>query len=395
MPINPAALAAALESKRNEFKDYESRQQTAFTQALGHLDEAGKLSGAEVRALLDATEKLHVGARPSDEWTARLTVPPVIHPRDFASIEGYVERALRGVPLATCDGSQLDPGRETSLPVGVVHVYWNWQNNDPTASKAERGADTEIITPRDFDAALTQNIPSHGQLVALRRFELEQKTLRNIMQAHPGTVAIYDGSLINSFAVRLPPAHRKRYDDSVQATLTLSEKTKSPLVAYVATSHSNDLVTMLETLYGNLPVHLPDSLVLRQRFGIPAARTPDFECDRDDGSQDAYDQKIHFCYLNASEVAPSRIEYPAWVAQEQLVDRVAMAVLGSAMLRTDGYPQHIHVCHEACTLGPHEREQFQVALTRFADKNGLTLRLGSKGRAKTHSRTAAPMEMTR
>jgi hypothetical protein len=395
MPIDPGRLVAALEQKRNEFKDYEARQRTAFNQALGHLDQAGQKTGVELREDLEATGRPKVGAKPSDEWTQSLTIPPKIVPRDFPSVEAFVAAALEGVPLATCDGSQLDPGRETSLPVGVAHVYWNWQNNESQNPQAERGADTEIVTPRDFEAGLAQGIPSHGQLVALRRFELEQKTLRNLMTNHPGTVAVIDGSLLNSFAVRLPPKHRARYDEAINQTLILSKKTKSPIVAYIATSHSNDLVTMLSVLYGELGAHLPDSILLRERFAQPGARTPDFESDREDGSQDPYVERIHFCYLNTSDIAPSRLEYPAWVAEKGLVDRVASAVMASAMLRTDGYPQHIHVCHEACTLGPHERDQFTAALRRFADRNNLSLRLGVKGRAKEHSRASAPMELTR
>ena len=122
--------------------------------------------------------------------------------------------------------------------------------------------------------------------VNLRRFELECDVLVDYMQAmadrDPKPVCFFDGSLVISFAAQMRPEFRDRYIRAVQALLIASETNRVPLVGYVDTSRSKDLVSMLGCLK-NLTArpHISDSALLRSqmRWGD---RTEAFICARND-----------------------------------------------------------------------------------------------------------------
>jgi hypothetical protein len=416
-------LRAELERKREHFTSYSQRfgdYRRAYHSALAGLrlryPDATALRAAQGSAM--AAGAASDGAHPTreyDRWCGlgRDGLPNLPFERDFAHHEDARAWAecLRGTTTIAVDGSQLMPWRDASIPVALVQAGIFENPHQPPAPYIKDIA-VEVLTPEDLltgdpdlqDARSGEVAGYSERIVHLRRFELEVETLIGSMRHHaeqnwhgrssdevPPIVALYDGSLIVSFALKMPGPYRDRYASAAQRLLQTSEQWRIPLVGYIDTSYARDVLTMLRGLYGEElpePRGLHDALLWQGqlRWGD---RTPAFISARDDLQQMGYEGRsaqVAFAYLQTTQDRPpARLEFPRWVLDSGLLNRVVDAVR-CEVIAGNGYPYAIEAADAVAVISQEDRAQFYALFQEFAKDAGIPLNFSRKALSKSRRR---------
>ncbi len=408
-------VAPALESKRASF----TRQEDAFGEALANY----RAALAELRmryptrAALEAQlakqeEHGSIGARPVaayDAWLASSSdaLPLSRFGQAFAHHEAareWAERVITGITTVAVDGSQILPWREVSIPVGLVQAAIFANPHDPKQAYV-KDARVEVLGPDDL-VATAGMIPDETELnaqlaaeelVNLRRFELEARTLGEWMQAWhqspdaPPPLALLDGSLIVSFALRKESPLRSAYIAAVTRLLETSEQTRVPLIAYIDTSFARDLATMLCVVFPERALpnerRIHDALLWGDALGWGDACIP-FLSARGDVLSEYGSQRgsIAFAYLRAAaDRPPARLEMPRWLAESDLLPRM-LDVLRAELVAGNGYPYAIETADAVAVITTEDRARFYQMFQHFAEDAGLPLTFSRKLLSKTRRR---------
>jgi NurA domain len=422
-------LLAELERQRDAFARYSARfgrQIEAYRAALGSLGERYPTAAA-LEAALSAYEHAS-GAHPTaeyDRWRALQpppgkTAPALPFAPSFANHEearAWAE-CLRGVTTVAVDGSQLLPWRDASLPVAIVQAGVYENPHEPPAPYL-KDVVTVVLTPEELFAAEEQEEQNDetrfsiaGQadrMVHLRRFELEVETLIARMRAHAGRqasgraepehppiVVFCDGSLIVSFARRMAPSYRECYLRAEHRLLAASEEYRAPLVGYIDTSLARDMVMMLRALPAvgealPAPRGVSDALLWRGALDW-GDRTPAFLAARADlpGEEpqgaEAAGQDVAFVYFQAAlDRPPARIEFPRWILDAGLLDRVMDAVRAETIVG-NGYPYPIEAADAVAVITTEDRARFYRLFQEFAEREGLPFGFSRKALSKSRRR---------
>jgi hypothetical protein len=383
-------VVSALRAKQQDFADF----QLEASEELDRFREALEFACSQGREdLLQLLEDIpRPGALPTVERVAGRSIVLPFAPRweNHTEARAWAMDTLRNVPTLAVDGSQITPSGDFSVPVGAVQVGWFENAHDP-AGHYEKNIEFEIISPQELMDVGDEDSSFPVPKVNLRRFERECDVLLDYMQAmadhNPKPVCFFDGSLVISFAAQMRPELRDHYIRAVRALLITSETTRVPLVGYIDTSRSKDLVSMLGCLKGfTTRPHISDSALLRgqMRWGD---RTEAFVCARNDSlferndDQDYY-ERGHFLYLKTTaENAPSRLDLPAWLLEDGLLDQVVDVVRAECVVGT-GYPYAIETADAVAVITAADRERFYRTLQEFIDSLGLDLRYARKAYSK-------------
>jgi hypothetical protein len=208
----------------------------------------------------------------------------------------------------------------------------------------------------------------------------------------PGTViALYDGSLIVSFALKMPPPYRDRYVSAVRELLAASYEYQVPLIGYIDTTYARDMVTMLGSLQPDPPAEtagIHDALLWHGSMGW-GDRTPAFISARDDLNRMGYQEQqadVAFVYFQAAlDRPPARLEFPRWVLEAGLLDRVLDVMRGEVIVG-NGYPYSIEAADAVAVISTSDRAQFYAIFQMFAQKEGLTFGFSRKALSKQRRR---------
>lgn len=421
-------LLAELERRRDLFAGYAERygrQLQAYRGALGAL--GARFASAEALAAAQRGEGAPValGARPTaeyDRWRRAGTrgMPALPFGRAFAHHEearAWAE-CVRGTTTFAVDGSQLMPWKEASVPVALVQAGL-FENPHQPPEPYIKDVEVELLSPDDLVGQEMETVETRTgqvlgyseQIVHLRRFELEMRTLAARMGHHAGhhagrqsagrgagppVVAFYDGSLIVSFALKMPPPYRDRYVAAVGQVLAASEACGVPLVGYVDTSYARDIITLLRGLAdvagrdGPLPeprgVH--DALLWQGSLAW-GDRTPAFLSARDDLARMGYTEQqgaVAFVYYQAAvDRPPARLEFPRWVLEAGLLDHV-MEVVRAETIVGNGYPYPIEAADAVAVISQSDRAQFYALFQDFAERAGLGFSVSRKAVSKRRRR---------
>ncbi|MGH2487264.1 MAG: DNA double-strand break repair nuclease NurA, partial [Ktedonobacterales bacterium] len=274
-------LLAELERKREQLMGYQSRdgaQLAAYRAALAargsRFASAAAITAAQRALEADSSGNAQsAGARATDEYDRwrRLSasgVPVLPFGQTFAhhqQARAWAE-CLRGTTTFAVDGSQLPPWRDASVPIALVQVGL-FENPHQPPRPYVKDVTTVLLTPDELTATDSDTVDmrtgetlGYSQLiVSLRRFELEVETLVARMEHHAAArgeaspvsapvLALYDGSLIVSFALKMAPPYRDRYVAAARRLLEASERCRTPLIGYIDTSYARDIVTMVTRL---------------------------------------------------------------------------------------------------------------------------------------------------
>lgn len=361
------------------------------------------LSSAEVSRLAQAG-RINAGALASTELdrAGSMVVPFGKAWATHEEARGWALDALAERVTFAADGSQLTPGKETSLPVAVVQVAW-FENPHSRERPYEKQARSEIISPEELMSGTDERVKA-DTIVDLHRFRLEIEETARFLKKMSGwqerqertPVALLDGTLLISIA--LPKTSiQDAYVESLVQLAQLSRETRVPLVGFVDQSYARDLVRLLEVLKGSahaehdlsiydaqfLHAQIESAPPILERWGD---RTSFCYSLREGFEDDNGEPLIGFTYLQTTgEGLPARLDMPAWVYEAGLLDDVADAVRAECIVGL-GYPYAIETADAAAVITQRDRAEFLRVLQEFAGRERLSFGLSRKNASKVRRR---------
>ncbi len=377
---NPRLLVQRLIEAMPRLKEHGDRVREAarlYGQGLASLL---TLPRTELEARLASLGEEHVGARPTDEYEiGSLVRPHPAPPKTIQEAATWAANVLGSRNAAYVDGSQVHTTGEYNIPWGAANIHGSVYR---TGAKADHHDDALVFTPSDFEPYEELNVYNPNLVIDYKRWEMEIDFLIRAMKEDPGVYAIFDGSLVNSFATNYGRL-AKHYNDKLTQALRVSADTQSPLVGYTDTSRARDLTELVHFLAPELPrSYLPDaSLVAPLLTPHADARTVRWVCDRTDGILDEYEgQGIQFHYANLNPLAPCRVEYPDWV-DTKTADAINDHLFAQC-LAFNGYPRSIDECHVGSSVTFDESNALRTTFQALCRREGVPIRMSNKHASK-------------
>ncbi|HQR36153.1 MAG TPA: DNA double-strand break repair nuclease NurA [Blastocatellia bacterium] len=393
-------ILAQLEGKAKEFHQFEGELQDESEEFRSALDRLAAMSSAELEAVLESKET--PGALPTEEFDAapKLRFPFPHTWNNHAEARAWAYDALLNHTTLAVDGSQIPPHSGFNIPVAAVQVAW-FENHHSPEGWFVKDIEMEVLTPEDLKAG--SDGERTEQKINARRFEMETGKLCERLERlaserrpqSPLPVALFDSSLVISFADRLQGNMRERHINAMLKLLQCSETTGIPLIGYVDSSDARDLTKMLSQAFG-----LSEARQLHDAELVDAQlswgdRTPLFICKRGSADQkqasvmelfESQQQSIGFVYLKTgSQSPPARLEIPMWIHRHGLLDQV-LDVVRAEVVVGNGYPYAIETADAAAVISTRDREAFYALFQQFAERQNIKLHVSQKAASKARRR---------
>jgi hypothetical protein len=394
-------VIVAFEQKRAAFQEYLDSQQQQRRLLRDWLEQFHRLDAQTLLAKLAELDVAWPGALPTPELDRadRLRVPFPVQWNNHADARQWALSVLEGRPVAAVDGSQITPTKDLSIPIGAVQVGWFVNDHQPGGSYVKDVA-FEVLAPNELapaegDAPDERGFPDWR--VNQLRFVRECEMLCDLMarsaaaseMARP--LCFFDGSFIISFAGQMRPERARPYLRAVEATLACSEHCRVPLVGFVDSSYSRDLVRLVESVTGHaVGVDMTDGALLAPLLPGWGDRSPVFLCARSDalseeGHADFY-REVAFVYVRLTQDRPpARVEMPAWLVADNRVDDVLDLVRAECVVGA-GYPYAVETADAVAVISQQDRQRFYALFEQFAQAQQLSLVQSRKARSKESRR---------
>lgn len=387
-------LADELNKQREEFRQFAQSQAGDLDFYVGKLIRFAEKSYSEIYGILE--DCADCGAMPSEEinLTPDFSLSFRERWKNHEEARRWALEVLKNRTTFAADGSQLVLEREISFRVGGVQIGW-FENPHNAEKGYEKNARFTIISPQDF--GIEADSGRADSYVGERRFTAEIEKVKEFLHKkrdwkannEPLPVAFYDGTLLLSVT---------EFQRNITAQLVelarLSRDCRVPVVGFVDRSYACDLMTMLDSFEGqkvDLVRSLDDVSILHaatlKNWGD---RTP-FCYSRRHGLDAFIDTKtgeslVGFVYLQTtSDNPPARLDVPAWIYEEGLLDEVADTVRAECVIGL-GYPYPLETADQTAVISVRDREIFLQALQGFAKENNLNLRVSRKAASKGRRR---------
>jgi hypothetical protein len=294
----------------------------------------------------------------------------------------WVDSVLSGVAVGAVDGSQIYSDKNYEIPLAVIQTSQILnRHTDDSDYKEITGAD--IITPDEFEEA---SVYSFGaEYVDARRFALECDSIMQLMKEQDKPVIMLDGALILSHINVLNRNIREIYVRAINKLLEASEKTRAPVIGFIDTTMPRDITLMMHFLFGLKKSKLSDTHLFSHLLW--GERTAAFLCDRDDrrgeeahsvlDNYGKFRDQIAFFYMRVSSGLPARVEFPAWMYEEGMVDKIADIIRAECVIRSN-YPDILMRAHEAAVIRMNEHDLFYGMLDNFCKAHGIRINKSAK-----------------
>ncbi len=293
----------------------------------------------------------------------------------------WVDSVLSGVAVGAVDGSQIYSDKNYEIPIAVIQtsrIFNRHANND-----YKQETDVTIITPDEFEDASVYSFGS--EYVDARRFSMECDSVIRLMKEHEKLYVLLDGALILSHINVLNRNIREIYVKAIMRLLEASENTRAPVIGFIDTTMPRDITLMMHNLFKLKKSKLADThLFSHLKWG---ERTAVFLCDRDDrrgeesksvlDNYGRFRNEIAFFYMRLSNGLPARIEFPAWVFKEGMVDKLADIIRAQCVIRSN-YPDILMRAHEAALIRMNEHALFYGMLENFCRTHGIKINKSAK-----------------
>ncbi len=397
-------LINELHLRRGDFAEYEQTTRGELQEVAARLHALASESSSDVRERLSSARV----SFPSAELDERSGLAVSFgHPwRSHEEARVWAADVLRTRVTFAADGSQIYPGREISLPVAAVQVA-SFENPHTPDGSYTKEAHFKVVTPNELLEG-DRVYESPEQVVGVRRFELEARTICEFLERRRGwrargeraPLAFLDGTLlISSRRKSTELLFSKRYAAALAELINLSRETEVPVVGFIDHSFAPDVRDALEALDAALPrTQVYDAQILRAPAAAGKARLLDawgdrtifWHCRRQNLADAFYDAGGHplvgFVYLQTTgEGHPARVDVPAWVYEAGLLDEVIDAVRAECVVG-NGYPYSIETADAAAAMTARDREQFLRVMQDFADEQRLDFRISRKPTSKIRRR---------
>lgn len=384
-PLYTDRVAAALSAKGTAFEGAQKEIREDLKQLQAALAAFAELPLSEVKARIG--DLLRPGAKPTTEQDSHPLV--VKFGQDWANHQqarAWAQEVLAGVPTFAADGSQIFPSRDMSVQVGLVQIGW-FENAHDAQGTYEKDVAVEVLAGDDLNRPPYE--PGFAEReIEWRRFAGEVDRILAFVEAHAGqrAVAFLDGTYILSFIRDMTPKRREAYIAKVQTVLARSEESGVPVVGFVDSSNTVDLVSLLSHLFEYKGSRISDANLMRRHMDW-GDRSRMFVCSRDDGVADdfvstAYYEDVVFTYVQTSRsTPPARVELPKWVFEQGLHDWVLDVVRAECVVGV-GYPYPLETADAVAVLSMQDRERFYRLFQEFAESRGIKVRFSRKSLSK-------------
>ena len=380
----------ALQDKRTNFEEYQAGQRSEFDLRRQLLDRFLRMTAAEVTARIAERGQAWPGALPTPELdqAVDLCVPFASRWRNHQEARAWALTILAGKPVAAVDGSQIPPSKEISVPVGAVQIGW-YINYHVAGGRYEKDVAFTVLAPDELGEEEGGEFPDWR--VNQQRFVGECTQLAALMTrfaaAGARPLCFFDGSFIISFAGQIRPARAEPYLKTVRALLAHAQALAMPLVGFVDSSGSRDVVMLVNTVAGPPHMSLTDGALFAPLLPNWGDRTPFFICARNDplsqqGQADFY-QEVAFCYIRlAAERPPARIELPRWLVESGEATAIVDRVRAECIIGAGGYPYAIETADAVAVLQQADRDHFYALFQQFAEQQGMPFHVSRKQLSK-------------
>ena len=380
----------ALRDKRTNFEEYQSGQRSEFDLRRQLLDRFLQMTAGEVTARIAERGQDWPGALPTPELdqATDLCIPFGVRWRNHQEARAWALSVLEGQPVAAVDGSQIPPSKEISVPVGAVQIGW-YINYHVAGGRYEKDVAFTVLAPDELGEEEGGEFPDWR--VNQQRFVGECTQLAALMTrcAADGErpLCFFDGSFIISFVGQIRPGRAEPYLKAVQAMLDRAQTLAMPLVGFVDSSGSHDVVMLVNTVAGPPNMSLTDGALLAPLLPQWGDRTPFFICARNDPlsqqNKAAFYQDVAFCYIRlAAERPPARIELPRWLVESGEAAAIVDRVRAECVIGAGGYPYAIETADAVAVLQQADREHFYALFQQFAEQQGMPFHLSRKQLSK-------------
>lgn len=391
--LSRTKVMEALTEKRPQFEQYQSEQRSQSDLRRQLLDCFLTMGTADVLRRVEQSGQEWPGALPTAELEQAedLCIPFAGRWNNHQEARRWALAVLEGRPVAAVDGSQIPPSKELSVPVGAVQVGW-YVNYHVTGGRYEKDVRFEVLAPDDLGGEEDGDFPDWQ--VNQRRFVLECEQLIALMKQFvadgmgDAPLCLFDGSFIISFAGQMRPGRAGKYLQAVRNLLDASKRLAIPLVGFVDSSGSRDVVMLVNIVAG--PPYMSsmtDGGLFASLLSHWGDRTPFFVCARNDplsqSGNAAFYRDVAFCYVRlAAERPPARIELPLWLVESGQAPAIVERVLAECIVGAGGYPYAIETADAVAVLKQSDREQFYALFQQFAEQQGLPFTFSRKSLSK-------------
>ncbi len=398
-------LQNELETQSDGFKRFAQEQTDDLRDYLDKLARLSNAGYADISSKLASIE--NVGALPSEE-IERAENFAFAFDQTWANHEDarvWASEILSKRTTFAADGSQLFVEREVSLPVAAIQIGW-FENPHDGAQGYEKNARFFVLSPEDLLKDQEEPVIPETR-VGQRRFEAEVEKAKEFLIKKTGwqqrnermPLAFFDGTLLISFALPRTDLQESFIKTMVELA-ELSRETKVPIIGYVDRSYARDLLGLLDAFHGarNANKRTVDDASLLHAAVSEGAPTLQNWGDRTvfcyskrRGLSAFIDENtgksiVGFCYLQTtSDNPPARIDVPAWIYEENLLDEVFDVIRAECVIGL-GYPYALETADQTAVINLRDREVFLAALQGFAKKNNLDFRFSRKSASKGRRR---------
>ena len=294
----------------------------------------------------------------------------------------WMDSVLSGVPVGAVDGSQIYSDKNYEIPLAVIQISRIFNRHTENMDYKQE-TDAIIITPDEFEEA---SVYSFGkEYVDARRFSMECDGIVRLMNEYKSIFVLLDGALILSHINVLNKNTREIYIKAIIKLFETSEKTRSPVIGFIDTTMPRDITLMMHFLFGLRKSKLSDTHLFSDMLW--GERTAAFLCDRDDRRGDEaksvldnygrFSKDIAFFYMRTGNGLPARVEFPAWVQKEDMVDKIADMIRAECIIRGN-YPDIVMRAHDAAVIQTKEHELFYGMLENFCKVHGIKMHRSAK-----------------
>ncbi|RME62024.1 MAG: DNA double-strand break repair nuclease NurA, partial [Caldilineae bacterium] len=405
--LDPQRVAASLEQKRELFTGYSAELDAERTRLATALERLAEHSAASLSATIQEIGNPWPGALPTAELDQAEGLRLAFGARwsNHRAAREWAYEILHGRPVLAVDGSQITPTKDFSVPVGAVQVGWFINehradaggNGDAAPDNYVKDVAFEVLAPDELGDEDDDEGGFPDWRVNQRRFVAECNKLCELMEMYAERpemerpLCFFDGSFIISFAGQLRESRAAAYIEAVDRLLACSRRFRVPLVGFVDSSYSRDLITLLNLLYPQAELRrASDAGVLAPLLAGWGDRSPLFICARPDQLnlderrrvRAPFYKDVCFTYMRlVQDRPPARVELPRWILDEgwagDVLDRVrAECVIGG------GYPYAVETADAVAVITQRDRERFYRIFQQFLQRSGLELHAARKMRSK-------------
>jgi hypothetical protein len=397
VPLKPSQIVNLLHSKREDFSNFDEETFRLLEMYRSALEKAMGLTDAQLEYRLERVRDC--GALPLEDLDGERDWiwPFEANWQNREESLNWARDRLMGISTFAVDGSQIYPGKDLSIPIALVQIGW-FENLHVPDGEYVKDIETDVMTPAELKSERSGELADRK--VNLRRFEMETQRTIQYFEEHEGSetaLAFFDGSLVVSFAEAFDEETRRVYLNCMCKLLEASQYFRVPVVGYIDTSSARDLTSMLRHLYGLPEANAIHDAQLLNRLEVNQVkkkemkwgdRTPIFLCQRS-GILSQYPEsagQIAFSYLKTNrDSLPARLEFPVWVYEAGLADRVIDWVRGEVVVGS-GYPYVIETADQVAVVKNEDRQIFYRILQDWATEENLKLRLSRKMISKVRRR---------